>query len=66
MSEVKIKEGVYAVYWVLNEDKGGGKSTQTVTPEHNDIPNRVKVQIVESLLEELNIPIRLDGHLIKD
>jgi hypothetical protein len=58
--------GVYAVYWEVEEDKGGYRSVTTIVPDVKEAPNEVKLAIVQSLLADLKIPIRIEEHLIRN
>lgn len=49
------KRGVYAVYWEQEND-----NTSLVVPASKGTPDKVKLMILEDLLIDLNIPIRID------
>lgn len=59
-------EGIYSIYWKVEEDKGGYRSVETLVPDQKAAPNEVKLMILQSLLNDLNIPIRVEEHLIRN
>jgi len=59
-------EGIYAVYWKVDEDKGGYRSVETLSPRSAEAPNEVKLMILKCLLDDLKIPISIEEHMIRN
>lgn len=60
-----VKSGIYGVYWEIQEDDDGAKSTMVVQPDKNAAPQDVKIVIAQALLNDLEIPIRIDDYAIR-
>lgn len=60
------ERGVYAVYWELERDNNSFPTTRMlIPPKEDDTPNEIKLMILEELLKDLEIPIRIEDHLIR-
>jgi hypothetical protein len=57
--------GIYAVYWEHTEEKEGGFTTMVTQPHGDEAPQNVKVMVAQALLDDLEIPIRIDDYKLK-
>ena len=57
--------GVYAVYYNLKEDKNGYEMEHMVIPGSEKTPDTVKLAILQALLDDFNVPFRIDERMMK-
>lgn len=56
--------GVYSVYWEREYDESDFQSISVIFPKSDDTPNKVKLMIIQSLIDDLKIPIEIKEYMI--